>query len=407
MDDLLAGHVSDVTATPAWVSAPPAWAATSWAGMTPAWAGTTPATPWTPAFHNPLPPAPPARHQPYPRRRPSHDFDPPPRHHRRRSAFNNWWDPNPGVQADPEPRVPPATTPHNRGWGALPPVSGPSMTPATHTTPALPLRQPDTSLWNFPAGTLTWNPHPQPQPGVSPFRFFGYNPLLGRAPPNPWPPATLDPWSAARLTGGWPLPGTVPAMQWTPGTFPPLSHPHDLPVRLAPWLIPNPVNATLPQITWDITQHPSAAKRLTGSHVSVDASTVFKELATLPGVKRLQIVCDTGHMSNLWGPINVERSSKVKIRDVLDAIYEFFQSPLTGPEVSYLESLSRGNREHMEQAFRRRCRESPGLPGFEWRQGLRRVDCLGDKTSFWGLWITFLPDSTWYLNLGLIPSPRR
>ncbi|KAI5997063.1 hypothetical protein EDD15DRAFT_2247661, partial [Pisolithus albus] len=36
-----------------------------------------------------------------------------------------------------------------------------------------------------------------------------------------------------------------------------------VPVRLAPWLIPNPVNPYVPQLERDVSEHPSTARRVT------------------------------------------------------------------------------------------------------------------------------------------------
>ncbi|KIK12755.1 hypothetical protein PISMIDRAFT_18509 [Pisolithus microcarpus 441] len=44
--------------------------------------------------------------------------------------------------------------------------------------------------------------------------------------------------------------------------------PTDAPVRLAPWLIPNPVNPYVPQLERDVSKHPSTARRVTGAHVT-------------------------------------------------------------------------------------------------------------------------------------------
>ncbi|KAH7909615.1 hypothetical protein BJ138DRAFT_1154864 [Hygrophoropsis aurantiaca] len=328
---------------------------------------------------------------------------------RRPNNFVNWLDLDGGVRADPDRQRGAAlpNTPHNHGWADLPHHHGRAFwtTPPTPTTPALPRRQPDISTWNFPSGTLTWSPHPQPQPGVPPHQFFGTNRLLGPAQHVERATAPVDPWSAARVTGGWPLPGTCP--QWTAETFPALQHTQNTSVLLAPWLIPNPVNANLPQINWDIGRHPSSARRITHSHVNLDINTVFREKAMEPAVRKLQIVCDAGHMSQQWGTINVERATYITIRDVFESIHQFFQSPLTWPELQYIEGLSPGNRRLLDQAFHRRCYENnSGLSAHQAREGFRRVDCLGDKRIFWGLWITFNPDSTWYLNLGLISSPQ-
>ncbi|KAH7908530.1 hypothetical protein BJ138DRAFT_1103428 [Hygrophoropsis aurantiaca] len=329
-------------------------------------------------------------------------------HQRRASVVANRWTPNSGIQADPD-RLWGAFPPHprhHRSRAAMPHHSGSAFrtTAIPPATPTLPRRQPDISTWKFPSGSLTWTPHPQPQPGVSPHLFFSANPILGqvRCPDRVSPP--LDPWFAAQVTGGWPLPGTCP--QWTAGTFPPLPYPHRSPVTIAPWIIPNPKSSYVPQLRWDIARHPMTGRQIVGKAISLSIDPILGEKATHPPVKKILIVCDIGFMSRFWGPISVERSSDLKVWDVLTAIHDFFQTPLTLAEVQTIEGLSWGNGERLRQAFRKRVYENnSGLSEYQWRQGLRRVDCLGDKKIFWGLWPTFNPDSTWHLNLGLISPP--
>ena len=64
------------------------------------------------------------------------------------------------------------------------------------------------------------------------------------------------------------------------------------------------------------------------------------------------------------------------------------------------------NYELLQDTWSHRCRKASGLFEYELRQGFKRVDCLGDRRAFWGTWITYNPDSTWQLNLGLAPVKR-
>ncbi|KAF9234745.1 hypothetical protein BU15DRAFT_52219, partial [Melanogaster broomeanus] len=308
----------------------------------------------------------------------------------------------------PRPAWAQPNTPHNQANFNLPPAwhFGGNFPGGPHHPP-LPARQPDQFIWTYPAGNLTWCPHPQPHPNIPPAQFWPQQPVLGGG--APWGhQGQLDPWSAAHLTGGHPLPGTMP--HWTPGTWPPLDWPHNIPIHLSPHLIPNPINAHLPQINWDVTKSPATATRLTPNHVNVGLESILGQAITYPEAKKVFVMCDVGHMSALWHPIRINQTRKVTIRDLFDAIYQYFQTPLTHPEVEYIRGLDRNNYHVLEDAYRRRCRESTSLPGWEARQGLRRVDCLGDRKHWWGVWIT-QQGGTWVLNLGLInlahPQPRR
>lgn len=252
-----------------------------------------------------------------------------------------------------------------------------------HHAPQLPPWIPHHYVWAFPTGHLAWSPHPQPNPTI----------------PHP-----LSPWAAIPLTGGHPLPGTMP--QWTPGPWPSLDWASDIPIRLSPYIIPNPNNAYLPLINWNVTKHPSTAKRLTPNHVIVDMASIWGHTVTHTEAQTIVVTCDIGHMSTLWGPIVVNHSKPVTLRDLFEAIYQYFQVPLTYPEVQYICDLNPSNYHRLADAYYQRCRESMALPGWEARQGFRRADVLGDRKHWWGVWISSR-HGVWWLNLGLMnPSHR-
>ncbi|KAG9308210.1 hypothetical protein JVU11DRAFT_12223 [Chiua virens] len=279
---------------------------------------------------------------------------------------------NPGIQA-------------NKDHAPMPTHPVPQINNASpwYQQPPLPPWAPHHYVWAYPTGHLAWSPHPQPTPSI---------------------PQPLSPWAAISLTGGHPLPGTMP--QWTPGTWPPLDWARDVPIRLAPYIIPNPNNAHLPLIDWNVTKHPSTAKRLTPNHVVVAMENILGDHVTHTDAHTIVVTCDVGHMSTLWGPIVVDQSTPVTLRNLFDAIYQYFQVPLTYPEVQYIFKLNPSNYWRMTDAYRIRCRESAALPGWEAKQGYRRADVLGDRRHWWGVWISSR-HGRWWLNLGLVnPSHR-
>ncbi|KAI5991904.1 hypothetical protein EDD15DRAFT_1065203 [Pisolithus albus] len=88
----------------------------------------------------------------------------------------------------------------------------------------------------------------------------------------------------------------------------------DMPVRLAQWLIPNPVNTYVPQLEREVSKHPSMARRVTGAHVmgSSDKKTLRSCFATpvtdardLP-IDRFpiprHIICDQGRYQSCFSP---------------------------------------------------------------------------------------------------------
>lgn len=147
---------------------------------------------------------------------------------------------------------------------------------------------------------------------------------------------------------------------------------------------------------------------MTGRHSVVDLIPQFGDDATYPACSTIQIVCDIGSITSFWGPIVVaaENDDKIVFEDVLNAIYDYFQTPLTRREIDAICDLKPENYELLQDAWSHRCRKASGLFEYELRQGFKRVDCLGDRRAFWGTWITYNPDSTWQLNLGLVPVKR-
>jgi len=94
-------------------------------------------------------------------------------------------------------------------------------------------------------------------------------------------------------------------------------------------------------------------------------------------------------------PVPVKRNQGIRCIDIFQAIYEKLQGRLTS------EDHRRYGEEYIRRcrpAFEQRCREDPGLPGYNERQGMRRVDLLRGKTIFKGLrqsgadWVLYFDD---------------
>ncbi|KAI6140982.1 hypothetical protein BKA82DRAFT_2655150, partial [Pisolithus tinctorius] len=303
---------------------------------------------------------------------------------------------------------------------------------------------PEAYTFRFPPSLLS-HPHPY-YPYLPGGMFRARNIIFGqesasarRRPARPRVTAPVQPlvpdlYTSAYLSGGWPLsgpfpwrppwvPGVTPGLgsipRWTPGTWPPLPWPTGAPVWLAPWLTPNPVNPSVPQIKWDVSTHPMTARRITGAHVILPLDSreggsagtgIDHELATLPPSDRIIVLCDVGSMSQFWGPVVIERpGGRVTIRDLLKGIYAFFQTRLTRAEVEHISSLGPNNYGLLVDAYQRRTtqRHLGVLRDWEWREGMRRVDCLGDRTWWWGVWVTYNSNGRWQLNLGLANPTHR
>ncbi|KAI6158320.1 hypothetical protein EDD17DRAFT_1012490 [Pisolithus thermaeus] len=311
-------------------------------------------------------------------------------------------------------------------------------TPETRRAPhPSPAPTPELYTFRFPTRPLIFTPDLQPHPhvpaatGWTGNTEFGQEPGSGQQRPAPPPASALgqplpDLYTAASAISPLrpPLPlgttlsaGNIP--QWSPGTWPPMPWPTEVPVRLAPWLTPNPVNPGVPQLEWDVSLHPTTARRITGAHVTFPLDSagggstgvrIDNEPATSPASDRIVVLCDVGLINQLWGPIVIERPGRrVTVRDLLEGIYAFFQTHLTRAEVERISSLGEDNYRLIVDAYRKRTtqRQLGALRNWEWREGMRRVDCLGDRRWWWGVWVTYNSDETWQLNLGLVNSAHQ
>ncbi|KAN0136722.1 hypothetical protein V8E53_005492 [Lactarius tabidus] len=249
-----------------------------------------------------------------------------------------------------------------------------------------------------PAGAIPWQPYPYAHPGASPAAFWSTPALVT---PN-IPPTPLTPGQP--MAGGLPLSGSQPS--WTPvECWPPREQ--TLPVHLSPWLAPNPVNSDRPHVIWDVSEAPSKAQRISGKDIFVSMHEAFSPdaIAVFPEADEVVVVCNIGLSQDMWPPI-VIRKDKVTSGDVFWAIYEFFQKPITRVEVERIKSHSQDDYRRLLEACYRRCARTPGLADITRRQGVRRVDCLENRTAWWGLWPAWAPDGTWSLHLNLMESHR-
>jgi hypothetical protein len=184
-------------------------------------------------------------------------------------------------------------------------------------------------------------------------------------------------------------------------------------IWLHPHLLLNPFNPHLPTIQWDLHQEPSTAQHYSARHHLTPANLDI--VATSPGVKSLVIDISycTGHpLLADWGTtISIEkhipdRRRNITIGDILYAIYDYFQVPLTHHEVLSVCGSSRQSLDGMQRSLATRCSSVATIPEVEWKLGYRRVDVLGDYKSFYGMAVEGDPSSSgiWRLKLMLGPS---
>ncbi|KAG1765231.1 hypothetical protein EDD22DRAFT_951222 [Suillus occidentalis] len=206
--------------------------------------------------------------------------------------------------------------------------------------PTLPARQPDHSVWFFPMGDLTWTPHTN---------GLGFLPETAQIP-------------------AMPRPQTV----------------YERP-QIAPWIVKNPFQPTMPMLQWDVRQNPITARLTTGAHVSTNLAHVLSSPITNIPVGIIEIAIPACPMAYMWNAIRVQKTSAIKVQDVLDAIYEWLQIPLTRAEMEHIEDVNPYGVDAVLQALQERASTSPTLHGWEHRQGPRRIDCLGDVRRWMGL----------------------
>ncbi|KAF7790839.1 hypothetical protein EIP86_001796 [Pleurotus ostreatoroseus] len=285
----------------------------------------------------------------------------------------------------PSRPFPPAHTPRGSRYNT-PVIPTPPVVPATPSYPAAPAA---------PSYQYPWNEHPWPAPNVPGPRFWPRHSLS-----YPRSRLDVDPYW---VSGGNDMPGTrLDAVIDTP-EWPPRSY--RVPMHLHPYLAPNPY-ATTPHFDWDISLPPDTARRVTGRNCVVDISAGFDEVATWPPTNVVLIASDF-ILQESWGPIVVRNSKSVTFLDVLAAIYEYWQTPLTEKDVHNLQKSDPQNYRLMVDAYFQRCKRSPSIREWEMSQGLRRVDLFGDNRKWWGLWLSYGGNGTWYANLGTISVPYR
>jgi len=146
---------------------------------------------------------------------------------------------------------------------------------------------------------------------------------------------------------------------------------------------------------------PSTAKRLTGRNIYVDAS--FDALATNPPTNHIHVTCRgaIGSWIDHWGPIVIEKPD-INVFDILNAIYEYFQTLLTFEDVDRAIALDSQNMVALTDAFGARLQATHNLYEFEAQNGLRRVDFLGNNRMFSGLTVSLFRDRDFSLRWKLV-----
>ncbi|KAJ7646117.1 hypothetical protein DFH06DRAFT_1211126 [Mycena polygramma] len=233
-------------------------------------------------------------------------------------------------------------------------------------------RRPDPPQPVFRWGSWPWAPvnspvpvaPPQP-PVISPRRKK--RPLHFRSPPPP------------PLVQGPPPLLALPPPQYTIPFVPQTGPPHLNPDLCSPY-------GPVPILEWDLTRFPSTARRRVSPH-----SPDLTALALFPPTPLLTISYASTpillHWENKWGPIFARAQGAapgVTVGDVLDAIFVYFNTPLTNTDRRAMSLAAWGV---VSDAFRRRidARDGPHTRAYNEQRGPLRVDVLDRATGFAGL----------------------
>lgn len=282
------------------------------------------------------------------------------------------------------------------------------IVPIPRKTPTLPAATPYVPLIRPLPGT-PWSATLRHLPEVQ-IPFLALN-------PNPNRPALRTPFNApldlplAADTPVWPSPRSAacpgvcnrPAIPywWEPGTFPVQPFDTPVPLRLHPHIIYNPNNLSIPILQWDILHRAEQARVLTGRQVIVPVN--LDDQAVLPNVCKIYISSDHPPLAvwmESWGPIMVEKPN-ITIRDILDAIHEYFQKPLKRKEFRRINECSY-NAACLTISAQERVRDAYELYSVGLASGFRRLDAMGCYRRFQGLRPVVFQDNTWKLFLGLL-----
>jgi len=168
-------------------------------------------------------------------------------------------------------------------------------------------------------------------------------------------------------------------------------------------LVSHILDPTATRIVWDVRFRPGKAKMNLPGYPHASESELNKPAVT-PPVTRLRLVSKL----HPWVAI-AKNPTGVTVGNVLEIIYATLQEPVCEAEWWIVSSKERAR---VGRIFERECAQGPGTTGRRSaKDGVRRVDWVGDETNFLGLErdMTFIKhriqepryqDETWVVSLG-------
>ena len=235
----------------------------------------------------------------------------------------------------------------------------------------------------FPPMFASHNPHhgPPPPGALYTFRGPGYAPhptqsvpmyALRRDLPRVGTPPHTDP---LRTRGPRHL--TPKNILWPVEDWPPAEDRRGLDLILYQLLL---TSSGQPIMKWDMKEFPEDLRRWCprGLHVPITKAELSAPVSH-PPLNKMEISIK----DSPFAPIIISKSGPLTLRDVLDAIFDHLHVIITPGQYDMMDPFKR---ERVKRTFYRRCEEGNlGLPEYERRRGVKRIDWFEGKSMFGGL----------------------
>jgi hypothetical protein len=158
-------------------------------------------------------------------------------------------------------------------------------------------------------------------------------------------------------------------------------------------------------IIWDVALPPFAARlstpRLTILHPNSEAHAI----TTQRRINRIELLTDHPYLAyymRTWGPVSVSETSSPTVQHLLQAIYEYLNTPLTNEDYRSICS----NPHNVDRLnVSRECRARDGFDAVYTEGPFRRSDVIGGHRRFLGIRAVKLQDEILTLHFNLGPGP--
>jgi hypothetical protein len=158
-------------------------------------------------------------------------------------------------------------------------------------------------------------------------------------------------------------------------------------------------------IIWDVALPPSAARLSTSRLNITQPNSEAPAIMTQRRINRIELWTDHPHLAlymRSWGPVSVSETSTPAILELLQAIYDYLNTPLTNEDFRSIcsnpHNLGRLN-------VSRECRIQDGFDAVYTQGPFRRSDVIGGHRRFLGIRTVKMQDEILTLHFNLGPGP--